>query len=724
MKAAAGIFLSALLASGQQPAAPLPDSGQPGAVFTVTATLVQVAAVVTDSGGRHITGLKREDFQLFQDGARQNLTHFSYLEVAPAPPAPKLVVAGDRLSPKTLPASPPPPETPLRKQDVRRTLVMMVDDLGLSFKSMAFVRKSLRTFVDQQMQPGDLVAICRTGAGSGALQQFSADKRVLLSVIDGLRWNPNGRFGVTYFDPYGKAPSWENLLGSLPSGASGPDDPLYDARSNAIAAYGTLGAMNYIIGALRDMPGRKSLVLFSDGLQIFEAGAGPRIHRTSAQAARNAPDSYAGIMRVLRLLIDRANRSGTAIYTIAATGAQTLQPDAEAGVESPRTQARATDAGLTQQPRAAAESGEESGNNVLSANLAYLAGETGGLAYENGNDLNWGLQRVLDDQAGYYLLGYRPAGDSWQGKDGSTGFHHIQVKVTRAGLHVRSQSGFFGQTDSETLPRFSTPIEQLRATMLSPFQSSDVGLRLTALYAEVPKRGPVVRNLLRVDAAGLSWRRDEDGSSHARVLLVVVATGASDRPLVALGRNYNIAVAPERMHEVLRDGVLCALDVPVPQPGAYQVRVAVRDEATARIGSATQFLEIPDLKKARLALASVVLRDGGRSLAPGRPDITPALRQFRRGGSIEFLCTLEQGRKKTPGAGIETKVRVWRDDREVYTAPARLIETQGGGRAVFGTLSLGGDITLGDYDLQVIAVDRSAGKVFAARQWTDFTVLP
>src|ERR1022692_3979169 len=72
----------------------------------------------------------------------------------------------------------------------RRTIALMVDDLGLSFESMAFVRWSLRKFVNHQMQPGDLVAVCRTGAGSGVLQHFSVDRRVLLSVIDGLRWNP------------------------------------------------------------------------------------------------------------------------------------------------------------------------------------------------------------------------------------------------------------------------------------------------------------------------------------------------------------------------------------------------------------------------------------------------------------------------------------------------------------------------------------------------------
>jgi VWFA-related protein len=717
MKPTAGILIGALFASAQQPVAPAPDSPEPAAVFTVTSTLVQLDAVVTDSKGRHITDLAAEDFQVFEDGKPQKLTNFSYVRVTPEGQPPVLQASAPAASMKLASLLPPPPLAQLRREDVKRAIVLMVDDLGLSFRSIAFVRKSLRKFVNEQMQPGDLVAICQTGAGSGALQQFSADKRVLLSVIDGLRWNPNGRYGVAYFDPYAKGSSWENLLGS------GEGDSAYDIRNGAIATSGTLGAINYIVGALRDVPGRKSIVLFSDGLQMFEAGTGPRIHKSGARGDQGAPDSYADVMRVLRLLIDRANRSGTVIYTMRATGAQTLQPDAEDNPAAPRRSAGPPNATPDGQAPTVPNGVRDLGDKAMQANLAYLADQTGGLAYENGNDLNWGLQRVLDDQAGYYLLGYRPAESSLRARSGKADFHRIQVKVTRPGLHVRSQSGFFGQTDEQMLPKFATPIEQLRATMLSPFRSAGVGLRLTALYREVPKRGPIVRNLLRINAADLSWMRDAEGGENARILLVVVATGAEDRTLTAVGRNYNVRVAPGRMQEAMRDGALCALDVPVPMRGAYQVRVAVRDEATAKIGSATQFLEIPNSKKG-FALTSVVLLDGERSAAvPGPLDPTPALRQFKRGGTLQFLCGVQNSGRKGPGADLDTRVRVWRDGKEVYSAPARLVEIPGAGPAVFGAVQLTGGMAPGDYDLQVIATERSS-KAKAAGQWTDFTILP
>ena len=161
-------------------------------VLRVTVNLVQVDAVVTDSKGKQVTNLTAGDFQIFQDGKSQKITHFSYISTAaPTPPpiAPKPAVPAVR-------GTPAPPAMRLRPDQVRRTIALVVDDLGLSFESMAQVRGALKKFVDQQMQPGDLVAIIRTGAGMGALQEFTSDKRMLYAAIDRVKFNMLGRGGV------------------------------------------------------------------------------------------------------------------------------------------------------------------------------------------------------------------------------------------------------------------------------------------------------------------------------------------------------------------------------------------------------------------------------------------------------------------------------------------------------------------------------------------------
>src|SRR5437870_7553215 len=164
-------------------------------VVRITTNLVQVDAVVTDKNGKVVTDLKPEEVQIFEDGRQQKITHFSYY-VAESPSAEKPT------KPVTVDKNAPPvPPNRLRPEDIRRTIALVVDDLGLSFESTYYVRRALKKFVDEQMQPGDLVAIIRTSGGMGALQQFTSDKRQLYAAIERVKWNAIGRSGVSAFAP-------------------------------------------------------------------------------------------------------------------------------------------------------------------------------------------------------------------------------------------------------------------------------------------------------------------------------------------------------------------------------------------------------------------------------------------------------------------------------------------------------------------------------------------
>jgi hypothetical protein len=91
-------------------------------------------------------------------------------------------------------------------------------------------------------------------------------------------------------------------------------------------------------------------------------------------------------------------------------------------------------------------------NNIQERSLTYIADWTGGLTFDNSTDLNWGLARVLADQAEYYLLGYHPSETTSLNKNGTSDFHRIQVKLTRAGLHIRSRYGFLGGPTTADFP--------------------------------------------------------------------------------------------------------------------------------------------------------------------------------------------------------------------------------------------------------------------------------
>src|SRR3982751_2151371 len=162
-------------------------------VVRITTNLVQVDAIVTDKSGKLVTDLKPEEFEIYEDSRAQKITNFSFVasegESAPQPVAEK----------SSNKSAPPVPPVRLRPEQVRRTIALVVDDLGLSFESTAYVRQALKKFVDRQVQPGDLIAIIRTGGGMGALQQFTSDKQQLYAAVERVKWNPMGRGGVSAF---------------------------------------------------------------------------------------------------------------------------------------------------------------------------------------------------------------------------------------------------------------------------------------------------------------------------------------------------------------------------------------------------------------------------------------------------------------------------------------------------------------------------------------------
>jgi VWFA-related protein len=358
-------------------------------VVRITSNLVQIDASVTDKKGKPIADLHPEDFEIFEDGKPQKITNFSYVSRGEQATTPPVTVKPDRLGKKAV--APPPPTVVLRPENVQRTVALVVDDLGLSFESMHFVRAALRKFVDEQMQEGDLVAIIRTGAGVGALQQFTADKRLLHAAIERVKWNSNGRAGIAAFAPIEDDPLVVANLRPSTGGAVGSADQSTkhnidnniekDARQRQndfkddVFSVGTLGAINYIIRGLRPMPGRKAVVLLSDTMNLFDSH-GEGNYRT---------------IQALRRLTDLANRASVVIYTIDPRGLPALNFTATDNTSSIM---KLDNGAIVRANSGAAMMQSMMGKTEelwkSQEGLRYLALETGGFFFTNSNDLNLG----------------------------------------------------------------------------------------------------------------------------------------------------------------------------------------------------------------------------------------------------------------------------------------------------------------------------------------------
>lgn len=708
-------------AFGQQPRTPtieLPRPPQPqpqrpeaNDIVRITTNLVQVDAVITDKSGKVVTDLKPEEVQIYEDGRPQKITHFSY-NVTEIPEA-----SAHSETPATVDKNAPPgPPTRLKPENVRRTIAIVVDDLGLSFESTYHVRRALKKFVDEQMRSGDLVAIIRTSGGMGALQQFTADKRQLYAAIERVKWYMNGRGGVGAF-----APIEPPTPGRFGPEIDAKNEELNQVREDMFSV-GTLGAISYVVKGLKELPGRKSILLISDGFRIYNLDDPTRNY-----LAREG----------LRRLIDEAGRASVVIYTMNATGLQTL--GLTAADSTGDRSADDVEQQLTNRRNAAFETQE---------GLDYLAQQTGGIAIKNTNDLSKGIRHVLEDQKGYYLIGYRPDNSTFDPKTGRRTFHKLSLKVTRPGkFNVRMRNGFFGVSDEERrAPTQRTLARQLLDALTSPFGSTGVHLQLTSLFGNDPKAGAIMRSMLHIDARDLTFT-DEANGMHKCVFDVLAMTfGDNGVPVDQSGRTYSLQLPQVLYDRALRDGLVYYVTVPIKKPGAYQLRISLRDSSTERIGAASQFVEVPDLKKNRLAVSGLVVRgvnptekttaaansaaQNQEGVEQGNPEASPAVRHFSRGMLMDYLFIIYNVRfdKTTNKPQLIAQVRLFRDGKPVFTGKENTLAfsnvvdqkrlVTGGG------IQLGTDLAPGEYVLQVIVKDLLADeKHRTVTQWMDFEII-
>lgn len=712
------IFLTASAAAGigqtVRPT-PTPTPRDDGEVVKITTNLIQVDASVTDSNGDPVTGLTANDFEIYENGQKQKITTFSFVSGA-APPPSKAVAAANA-------SDVPIPPAKVRPEQVRRTIALVVDDLMLSFQSAYYTRRALKKFVDDQMQDGDLVAIIRTGAGIGALQQFTSDKRLLYAAIEKVKWNPLGRAGTGAFAPIEPTPL--ELAKSIGDKNVSEEDlkeerdflnSVDDFRSSQFAT-GTLGALRFIVKGMGELPGRKSVILFSDGFNLFS-----RDEHGFSDGGR--------VLEYLRQIVDLANRSSVVFYAIDGRGLQYTGPTAADDIRDPSPAAIS-----------AIYSDRSSELFDTQSGLVYLAKETGGFAFLNNNDLSGGVERVLNDQS-YYLLGYEPDSDTFDPK--TRRYNKFEIKVNQPGVSVRYRSGFFNVATGD-VPRPSarlTPLQEITSALTSPFSLNEISLSLNSLFGSEPATGLFVRSLLHIDGKDLKFIDAPGGRKRAEIAILAASFGDNGVPVEQLGRNYTITVNGSGYQKIVESGFVYQFTFPVKKPGAYQYRVALRDTNGGKVGSASQFIEIPDLKKGLPTVSGIVLesfteeqwKKASEANAALTADLTTdpmtdtSRRIFKQGSVLRYgfeIYNARLGPEKKPDLTI--KIRVFRDDKLILDGQPTPFELLG--QADMATLKSAGAISLskgmpaGDYVMQVIVTDNLArSRKRIATQFVQFEV--
>jgi len=185
---------------------------------------------------------------------------------------------------------------------------------------------------------------------------------------------------------------------------------------------------------------------------------------------------------------------------------------------------------------------------------------------------------------------------------------------------------------------------------------------------------------------------------------------------------------------------------PMKRPGAFLMRAVVRDAASERIGSASQYVQVPDTRKGQLAISGIFLKlapqemvdpkvlqpsaDGTEGRVEAWSEGGPATRRYRPGQGILYAYAVINPKLKGPAKEFQvgSQVRVFRNGQVFYTGtynhlllksqpdPTRLV----GG----GMISLGSILSPGEYLMQVVVTDENAGrKKPPVAQWVDFEVV-
>jgi hypothetical protein len=204
----------------------------------------------------------------------------------------------------------------------------------------------------------------------------------------------------------------------------------------------------------------------------------PMDDAADADSVRNAGETQFDNESVLRKIAELANRSSVVIYSVDTRG---LRPISLTAADTPTPSGPGRKAAGTEMLTRQALINLNNRSAQLQdarGGMSLLAKHTGGLMISNSNDLD--LDRVLDDQTGYYVLGYRPSGETF-----NRGFHHIKVRVSGSGLTLRTREGFYGLSNNDVSQINGTTRDQMSAALASPFGAEQIEVHMTSVRAVV-----------------------------------------------------------------------------------------------------------------------------------------------------------------------------------------------------------------------------------------------
>lgn len=548
--------------------------------------LTALDVMVKDNKGRYITDMKAEEFTVFENGVQQTVEFFD-------PP----LADGKRNQPNDAQAQ------SVKSSHIPTNIMSLILDGGTTdLTNMKQVREGVLKYIHERIAETDTVAVFGVSTDLRVLQPFTQDKQKLIAAVENawlLTGSNKNLEQANLADDIDRTRSELagsgdiNLPASPAAAAQGPAaaQAMLAARAlerfvklrsqlSAQQARPMLAALAAICEAQRAIPGKKTLVVFSQGF------VAPAILDWQVQS-----------------VIDIANRANVAIYIIDSAGLRTGGPGSNAPV--PNAPLSGVAATMSTDSRMRASGGEDVFDNVRheGSNREYdilyrISGDTGGELIKGTNDLSKGLDRIDQEIRARYTLAYYSTDQNFDG-----GLRKIRVDIRRPDAHIISRSGYYANT-ADDLVLLSPDDKKLLANLaaveahpglplfveLSPFRSKG-GRYIVPLSMEVPP------GAVKFDKKG--------DKQHLLFDFFGVIRESSDRIVARLGSGFDIALTAEQYSAIMNNNIFYRQDAEL-DPGTYSIELIVRDKLSGKMAGRRATLVLPEAN-AEFSTSAIVL---------------------------------------------------------------------------------------------------------------------
>jgi VWFA-related protein len=528
--------------------------------------VVPLRVVVRDSKGQPISNLRKEDFQVFEDGKLQDISHFSV--ETPASVSQAIMrddaVAASGTAKAAADFVPP-----------SRFVALLFDDVHITTQDLMRTRQAATRFVNSALEPTDRVAVY-TISGQSQMD-FTADRDKLEKALTGLMVRPVGALDtrapnqcppMDYYeanliqnnlDPRALTVATQDALAcAFQNNAQSLQEAQVVATSAASEVYEeggvetdySLRRLEEAVRRLSSLPGQRVLVLLSPGFIYPE-------HEYQVSE-----------------LIDRANRANVFINTLDARGLYTPDlgdiSDPESGdpiASGPRSLFRVE-----------AQSAE-------SDVLMFLADGTGGLAFHNSNDLTGGLRMIAGAPAVSYLLAFTPRNFKYDGK-----FHSLKVKIPAVQhVMIEARRGFYAPKHSLSVDEASK--EEIEEALFSQDVQTALPIALHTQFYKVDAADAKLAVLAHIDLARLRFQKAA-GRNDDNVTIVTALFDRDGNIVSGIEKTVQMRLLDTTLARLSQTGVTVKTSFDV-KPGDYVVRLVVRDGNAAQLSTENDAVEIP-----------------------------------------------------------------------------------------------------------------------------------